>query len=117
VEAVGDLGGTDRLEEEAEGLLKVGASLLDGVALAGDVQFWTERGIAVSLPFDDRRNALRVLHGGLLFRLSSFTVLGAYPGYACGTLVLCDSASFLLATRPTAPARGCGLSASLSPWV
>jgi hypothetical protein len=44
-----DLGGISRLEEEFDGLLQIRTSGLDAVALARNIELWTESNVSIAL--------------------------------------------------------------------
>src|SRR5262249_36934371 len=71
VQAFGNLGRTRRLEEQLNGFLKVGARLLDRVALAGDIDLRTQRHEAIAFALDQRRQSSPFAHVHLPVRPSS----------------------------------------------
>jgi hypothetical protein len=57
-----DLGGISRLEEEFDGLLQIRTSGLDAVALARNIELWTESNLSIALAFNNSCELLHPFH-------------------------------------------------------
>lgn len=63
-----DLRGIGGLKEQCQRLDEVGAGFFQGVALAGDIELWAQRYVAVTFTFDYGCQAARLLHHSIVVK-------------------------------------------------